>query len=71
MLSGLAKGRIFLAPGVTDMRKSFNGLSGLVRSSIAGDPFSGYESGQSIPTVGIDAFEIWLISSAPPPKPTA
>lgn len=41
MLSGLAKGRIFLAPGATDMRKSFNGLSGLVRLSIAGDPLSG------------------------------
>lgn len=41
MLSGLAKGRIFLASGVTDMRKSFNGLSGLVRSSLAGDPLSG------------------------------
>lgn len=41
MLSGIGKGRIFLAPGVTDMRKSFNGLSGLVRSSLVGDPLSG------------------------------
>jgi transposase len=41
VLSGLGKGRIFVAPGVTDMRKSFNGLSGLVRSSLAGDPLSG------------------------------
>lgn len=41
MLSQLGKGRIFLAAGVTDMRKSFNGLSGLVRSRLAGDPLSG------------------------------
>ena len=40
-MSGLAKGRVFLASGATDMRKSFNGLSGLVRSSLAGDPLSG------------------------------
>lgn len=41
MLSGLGKGRIFLAAGATDMRKSFNGLSGLVRSRLCGDPLSG------------------------------
>ena len=41
MLSGLTKGRVFLASGATDMRKSFNGLSGLVRSSLASDPLSG------------------------------
>lgn len=34
-------GRIFLSPGATDMRKSFNGLSGLVRSNLAADPLSG------------------------------
>lgn len=41
MLSRLGQGRIFLAPGATDMRKSFNGLSGLVRSRLAEDPLSG------------------------------
>ncbi len=41
MLSGMAQGRVFLAAGATDMRKSFNGLSGLVRSSLSGDPLSG------------------------------
>lgn len=41
MLSRIGQGRIFLASGVTDMRKSFNGLSGLVRSRLAGDPLSG------------------------------
>lgn len=32
---------IYLVAGVTDMRKSFDGLSGVVRSAIAGDPKSG------------------------------
>jgi transposase len=41
VLSRLGQGRIFLASGATDMRKSFNGLSGLVRSRLAGDPLSG------------------------------
>lgn len=41
MLSRLGQGRIFLASGATDMRKSFNGLSGLVRSRLSGDPLSG------------------------------
>jgi transposase len=41
VLSGFGQGRIFLAAGATDMRKSFNGLSGLVRSRLAGDPLSG------------------------------
>lgn len=41
MLSGLVMGRVFLAAGATDMRKSFNGLSGLVRSQLMGDPLSG------------------------------
>lgn len=41
MLSGLVMGRVFLAAGVTDMRKSFNGLSGIVRSQLGSDPLSG------------------------------
>jgi transposase len=41
MLNGFVKGRVFLATGATDMRKSFNGLSGLVRSRLSGDPLSG------------------------------
>lgn len=32
---------IYLVAGATDMRKSFDGLSGVVRSAIAGDPKSG------------------------------
>lgn len=41
MLSGLVMGRVFLAAGATDMRKAFNGLSGLVRSQLGSDPLSG------------------------------
>jgi transposase len=41
VLSGFGKGRVFLASGATDMRKSFNGLSGVVRASLEGDPLSG------------------------------
>ena len=41
MLNRLGQGRIFLAAGATDMRKSFNGLSGLVRTRLGGDPLSG------------------------------
>ena len=41
MLTLGAGGRVFLVAGVTDMRKSFDGLSGVVRSAIDGDPKSG------------------------------
>jgi transposase len=34
-------GRVFLAAGVTDMRKGFNGLSMLVQDHLRRDPFSG------------------------------
>jgi transposase len=41
MLTLGAGGRIFLVAGVTDMRKSFDGLSGVVRGAIESDPKSG------------------------------
>ena len=41
MLTFGAGGRIFLVAGPTDMRKSFDGLGGVVRSAIDGDPNSG------------------------------
>lgn len=41
MLSGLVIGRVFLSAGATDMRKSFNGLSGLVRGQLGSNPLSG------------------------------
>ena len=33
-------GRIFLVVGPTDMRKSFNGLAGIVREKLQADPMS-------------------------------
>jgi len=33
--------RIFLAPGATDLRRSFDGLQGLVQSQLAEEPRSG------------------------------
>lgn len=42
MFSDTAAVRVFLAPGVTDMRKSFNGLYTLVRGALQGDPLSGH-----------------------------
>ena len=41
MLSLPCGTRIFLAAGPTDMRKSYDGLSGLVRAELARDPLSG------------------------------
>jgi transposase len=34
--------RIYVAAGATDMRKSFNGLEGLIRERLACDPTSGH-----------------------------
>ncbi len=34
--------KVFLAPGVTDLRKAINGLSILVETQMELDPFSGY-----------------------------
>lgn len=34
--------KVFLAAGATDMRKSFDGLSGLASGALAGDPLSGH-----------------------------
>jgi transposase len=39
MLS-FGRGRIFLVVGPTDMRKSFNGLAGIVREKLRADPMS-------------------------------
>lgn len=37
----IGEARVFLHPGTTDMRKAVNGLSDLVQSAMAHDPFSG------------------------------
>ena len=42
MFSVGAATRIYLAPGATDMRKSFDGLYGLVRDQLLCDPLSGH-----------------------------
>lgn len=40
---GLRSGtRVWLAAGVTDLRKGFNGLSALIQEALAEDPFSGH-----------------------------
>ncbi len=41
MISGFAVNQVYLATGVTDMRKSINGLSLMVSEQLAHDPFSG------------------------------
>jgi transposase len=41
MLTISSKVRIYLYANPTDMRKSFNGLRGLIRQSLIGDPLSG------------------------------
>jgi len=38
--SAAEKYRVFLKPGHTDMRKSFNGLSGIIQNELKLDPFS-------------------------------
>lgn len=42
MVSNTAATRVFLAPGITDMRKSFNGLYTLVQAVLNADPVSGH-----------------------------
>jgi transposase len=40
---GLPSGtRVWLAAGLTDMRKGFNGLAALVQSALADNPYSGH-----------------------------
>jgi len=41
MISGFAVNQVYLATGVTDMRKSINGLSLMVSEQLVHDPFSG------------------------------
>ena len=43
MMFGIgAATRIYLAVGATDMRKSFEGLSGLIREKLSQEPLSGH-----------------------------
>lgn len=42
MLTASPATRVFLAAGATDMRRSFNTLSAMVRNELGGDPISGH-----------------------------
>ena len=42
MIALLAGSRVWLAAGVTDLRKGFDGLAALVQTQLAQDPFSGH-----------------------------
>jgi transposase len=42
MIAPPAGVRVWLAAGVTDMRKGFDGLSALVQTHLSEDPFSGH-----------------------------
>lgn len=42
MISLTSGTRVWLAAGVTDMRKGFDGLAALVATTLAADPFSGH-----------------------------
>ena len=42
MLTPQAGARVWLAAGVTDMRKGFDGLAALVQLTLSEDPFSGH-----------------------------
>jgi len=41
MIIDLNKVKIFIRPGITDMRKAVNGLSAIVQKDMLEDPFSG------------------------------
>ena len=42
MIPVVADAKIWLAAGVTDMRRGFNGLGAQSEQVLAGDPFSGH-----------------------------
>ena len=42
MIQVPASTKVWLAAGVTDMRKGFNGLSSLAQKALQEDPFSGH-----------------------------
>ena len=42
MIPFLADAKIWLAAGVTDMRRGFNGLAAQTEQVLAGDPYSGH-----------------------------
>ena len=41
MIFDIGKTRIFVRPGITDLRKAVNGLSAIIQETLKEDPFSG------------------------------
>jgi len=41
MIIDLNTVRIFIRPGITDLRKAVNGLTGIIEQQMTGEPFSG------------------------------
>jgi len=41
MTIDLNTARIFIRPGITDLRKAVNGLAGIIERQMSGEPFSG------------------------------
>ena len=63
-----ANTRVWLAAGVTDMRKGFNGLSILAQDALEQDPFSGHlfvfrgRRGDLVKIIWFDGQGAWLVS---------
>jgi transposase len=61
-------GRVFLVAGPTDMRKSFNGLAGIVRDRLQADPMSRHlfffcnRSRNRMRVLVADESGIWVLS---------
>jgi len=59
--------RIYLATGATDLRRSIDGLSGLVREQLALDPLSGHlflfrnRRGDRVKVLGWDRSGFWIL----------
>ena len=59
--------RIYLATGATDLRRSIDGLSGLVREQLALDPLSGHlflfrnRRGDRLKVLGWDRSGFWIL----------
>jgi len=68
MISLSTATRVFVAPGATDMRKSFNGLYALVRHQLEADPLSGHlfvfcnRSRNRIKILAWDGSGLWIFA---------
>jgi transposase len=68
MISLSTATRVFVAPGATDMRKSFNGLFALVRHQLDADPLSGHlfvfcnRSRNRVKILAWDGSGLWILA---------